>query len=261
MIPNASEVKFMHNFRAYFSRCDLVADIGFPAQAGSEPGIAESGGGLDYSEGPRTGFIRVKRIGLDKFASAAKRIFDLFVTTFAIFVLWPLFVLAAIAIKLDSDGPVIFQQRRNGLNGKEFVVYKFRTMTVLEDGPDIIQAGRGDRRVTRIGKYLRRSSMDELPQLLNVLKGEMSLIGPRPHAVAHNVKFRALIPGYEYRFSVKPGVTGWAQVNGLRGETATVHEMAKRVRADLWYIENWTFGLDIVILIRTCFEVLREGAY
>jgi putative colanic acid biosysnthesis UDP-glucose lipid carrier transferase len=200
-------------------------------------------------------------IGVSKAEKTAKRILDLSVTAVAFAVLWPIFLLAAIAIKLDSDGPVIFQQRRNGLNGREFIVYKFRTMSVLEDGPDIIQAGRGDRRVTRVGKFLRRSSIDELPQLLNVLKGDMSLVGPRPHAVAHNIKYRALIPGYEYRFFVKPGVTGWAQVNGLRGETATIHEMAKRVRADLWYIDNWSFGLDLAILVRTCFEILREEAY
>jgi lipopolysaccharide/colanic/teichoic acid biosynthesis glycosyltransferase len=163
--------------------------------------------------------VRVQRSGLNKAEKTAKRILDLSVTAVAFAVLWPIFLLAAIAIKLDSAGPVIFQQRRNGLNGREFIVYKFRTMSVLEDGPDIIQAGRGDRRVTRVGKFLHRSSIDELPQLLNVLKGDMSLVGPRPHAVAHNIKYRALVPGYECRFFVKPGVTGWAQVNGASGGT------------------------------------------
>jgi undecaprenyl-phosphate galactose phosphotransferase/putative colanic acid biosynthesis UDP-glucose lipid carrier transferase len=245
----------------FFSRLDHIAQPGIPAKTESERGIAETVARQDFSDRGPTGFVRVRTSGLNELPGAAKRILDLFVTAIALVILWPIFLLAAIAIKLDSDGPVIFQQRRNGLNGDEFVVYKFRTMTVLEDGPDIIQAGRGDRRVTRVGKFLRRSSIDELPQLLNVLKGEMSLVGPRPHAVAHNVKYRALIPGYEYRFFVKPGVTGWAQVNGLRGETATVHDMATRVRADLWYIDNWSFGLDLAILVRTCFEVLRDEAY
>jgi undecaprenyl-phosphate galactose phosphotransferase/putative colanic acid biosynthesis UDP-glucose lipid carrier transferase len=251
----------MQDIRMFFSRFDHIAQPGIPAKTDSERGIAETVARHDFSERGLTGFVRIQRSGLNKVESAAKRILDLFVTAIAIAILWPVLLLAAIAIKLDSEGPVIFQQRRNGLNGKEFVVYKFRTMTVLEDGPDIIQAGRGDRRVTRVGKFLRRSSIDELPQLLNVLKGDMSVVGPRPHAVAHNMKYRALVPGYDDRFSVKPGVTGWAQVNGLRGETATVHEMAKRVRADLWYINNWSFGLDLAILFRTCFEILREEAY
>jgi exopolysaccharide biosynthesis polyprenyl glycosylphosphotransferase len=245
----------------FFSRFDHIAQPGIPAKTESERGIAEAAARQDFSECALTGFVRAQRSGLNKVENAAKRILDLSVTAIAFAVLWPIFLLAAIAIKLDSDGPVIFQQRRNGLNGREFIVYKFRTMSVLEDGPDIIQAGRGDRRVTRVGKFLRRSSIDELPQLLNVLKGDMSLVGPRPHAVAHNIMYRALVPGYECRFFVKPGVTGWAQVNGLRGETATIHEMVKRVRADLWYIDNWSFGLDLAILVRTCFEILREEAY
>jgi len=208
-----------------------------------------------------TSYFTVERTGLSKSELSAKRALDLYVALIAILLLWPILLIAAIAIKLDSTGPVIFKQRRNGLNGKEFVVLKFRTMTVLEDGPNVTQASRGDRRVTRVGNFLRRSSIDELPQLFNVLKGDMSVVGPRPHAVAHDHKYRALIADYDCRFRVKPGLTGWAQINGLRGETATVQQMAQRVRADVWYINNWSVGLDIIILIRTCFEVLREGAY
>jgi exopolysaccharide biosynthesis polyprenyl glycosylphosphotransferase len=246
----------------FFSRFDHIAESGMiPAKTKSERGIRDMVAQQDFSERGLTNLVRIRRAGLNKFESAAKRVLDLFVALVAILILWPIFLIAAVAIKLDSNGPLIFQQRRNGLNGKEFIVFKFRTMTVLEDGPDVTQASRGDRRVTRVGKFLRRSSIDELPQLFNVLKGDMSVSGPRPHPVALDNKYRALIPDYDCRFHVKPGLTGWAQVNGLRGETATAQEMAKRVRADLWYIDNWSFALDIDILIRTCIEVMREGAY
>jgi putative colanic acid biosynthesis UDP-glucose lipid carrier transferase len=134
-------------------------------------------------------------------------------------------------------------------------------MTVLEDGPVVTQACRDDRRVTYIGKFLRRSSLDELPQLFNVLRGDMSLVGPRPHALAHDDHYRVHIADYAYRHCVKPGITGWAQVNGLRGETASFEQMADRVKLDLWYINNWSLGLDLNILLQTCFEVLRDRAY
>ena len=134
-------------------------------------------------------------------------------------------------------------------------------MTVLEDGPAITQACRGDLRATRIGKFLRRSSIDELPQLINVLKGDMSLVGPRPHAVAHDKQYKISIADYGFRHHFKPGITGWAQVNGLRGETRSVDKMTERVKLDLWYINNWSLGFDIYILLRTCFEVLRDRAY
>jgi putative colanic acid biosynthesis UDP-glucose lipid carrier transferase len=173
----------------------------------------------------------------------------------------PLFLIVAMAIKLDSPGPVIFRQRRSGFNAKEFIVFKFRTMTVLEDGPVVTQASRGDRRVTYIGKFLRRSSLDELPQLFNVLWGDMSLVGPRPHALAHDDHYRVHIADYAYRYYAKPGITGWAQVNGLRGETASLEQMADRVKLDVWYINNQSLGLDLNILLRTCFEVLRDRAY
>jgi lipopolysaccharide/colanic/teichoic acid biosynthesis glycosyltransferase len=198
---------------------------------------------------------------LNAFERAVKRTLDVVGSMTAILLLWPLFLIVAIAIKLDSDGPIIFRQRRTGLKAKEFVIFKFRTMTVLDDGPAIIQACRDDPRATLVGKFLRRSSIDELPQLLNVLRGEMSLVGPRPHAVAHDKEYMVHIADYGLRHHVKPGITGWAQVNGLRGETRLLEEMTERVKLDLWYINNWSFRLDISILARTCFEVLRDRAY
>ena len=185
---------------------------------------------------------------------------DIVVSLMAIVIFLPLFLIAAMAVYLDSSGPIIFRQRRSGFNGKEFVIFKFRTMTVLEDGPIVTQACRDDLRVTRIGKFLRRSSLDELPQLFNVLKGDMPLAGPRPHALAHDKAYRGHIADYAFRDHVKPGMTGWAQVNGLRGETISPGQMAERVKLDLWYINNWSPRLDIIILLRTCFEVVRDRA-
>jgi putative colanic acid biosynthesis UDP-glucose lipid carrier transferase len=205
--------------------------------------------------------VTVQRLALTSFERAIKRALDIVVSATAIMFFWPLFLIAAIAVKLDSSGPVIFRQRRSGFNAKEFVIYKFRTMTVLEDGPIVTQACRNDLRFTRIGGFLRRSSLDELPQLFNVLKGDMSLVGPRPHALAHDDEYRVHISDYAFRHHVKPGMTGWAQVNGLRGETACFEQMAERVKFDLWYINNWSQGLDLNILLRTCFEVLRDRAY
>jgi undecaprenyl-phosphate galactose phosphotransferase/putative colanic acid biosynthesis UDP-glucose lipid carrier transferase len=202
-----------------------------------------------------------QRAPLNAFERAVKRTLDVVGSMTAILFLWPLFLIAAIAVKLDSGGPIIFQQRRTGFNGKEFVIFKFRTMTVLEDGPAITQACRGDLRATRVGKFLRRSSIDELPQLFNVLNGDMSLVGPRPHAVAHDREYKAHIADYGFRHHIKPGITGWAQVNGLRGETRSVEKMTERVKLDLWYINHWSLGFDIKILVRTCFEVLRDRAY
>ncbi len=202
-----------------------------------------------------------QRAPLNAFERAVKRTLDVVGSMTAILLLWPLFLIVAIAIKLDSDGPIIFRQRRTGLKAKEFVIFKFRTMTVLDDGPAIIQACRDDPRATLVGKFLRRSSIDELPQLLNVLRGEMSLVGPRPHAVAHDKEYMVHIADYGLRHHVKPGLTGWAQVNGLRGETRLLEEMTERVKLDLAYINNWSLGFDINILVRTCFEVLRDRAF
>ncbi|MGH6845960.1 MAG: exopolysaccharide biosynthesis polyprenyl glycosylphosphotransferase [Methylocella sp.] len=205
--------------------------------------------------------MTIQKAPFTAFERAVKRILDVIGSITAILLLWPLLLIAAIAIKLDSGGPIIFQQRRTGFNAKEFVIFKFRTMSVLEDGSAITQACRDDLRATRVGKFLRRSSIDELPQLLNVLKGEMSLVGPRPHAVAHDKEYTVHIAAYGLRHQVKPGITGWAQVNGLRGETRFLEKMTERVKLDLWYINNWSLGFDFNILVRTCFEVLRNQAY
>jgi putative colanic acid biosynthesis UDP-glucose lipid carrier transferase len=169
----------------------------------------------------------------------------------------PLMLLIAIGVKLSSPGPAIFRQRRYGLDGNEIVVYKFRSMTVLEDGATIEQARRGDRRLTRFGAFLRRTSLDELPQFFNVLQGQMSVVGPRPHAVAHNELYRKLIRGYMLRHKVKPGITGWAQVNGYRGETEKLEKMKARIEYDLEYLRNWSLRLDLFIIAKTIWVVLK----
>jgi len=176
--------------------------------------------------------------------------------------LLPLLAIVSLAIKLDSRGPVIFRQSRRGFNGHEFMIWKFRTMTVVENGTVIYQAKRNDERVTRVGRLLRVTSIDELPQLVNVLRGEMSLVGPRPHALAHDDEYGGAIGRYAFRHHVKPGITGWAQVNGFRGETPELDLMMKRIDLDLWYIDNWSFWLDLWIIVRTCFEIVRgRNAY
>jgi undecaprenyl-phosphate galactose phosphotransferase/putative colanic acid biosynthesis UDP-glucose lipid carrier transferase len=187
-----------------------------------------------------------------------KRAMDVIVASLVLISLLPIMALAAIAIKMDSPGPVIFRQIRRGFNGKHFVILKFRTMTVQENGPNIVQAKPADPRVTFVGRLLRSSSIDELPQLWNVLRGEMSLIGPRPHALAHDNYFETVLSDYCFRHHVKPGITGWAQCNGARGATPTIEHITVRVRLDLWYIRNWSLRLDLLILLKTIFEVLRR---
>jgi lipopolysaccharide/colanic/teichoic acid biosynthesis glycosyltransferase len=167
-------------------------------------------------------------------------------------------LLTALLIKLTSSGPVIFRQRRYGLDGREIIVYKFRTMTVLQDGDVVPQATRADTRITPLGRLLRRSSIDELPQLINVLQGRMSLVGPRPHAVAHNELYRKLIKGYMIRHKVTPGMTGLAQVHGLRGETQNIEQMQARLRYDLEYLRNWSPLLDVKILLKTLAIVVHN---
>ena len=189
---------------------------------------------------------------------AIKRAFDITFSSLALIVFAPTMLIAAIMIKLDSRGPVFFSQLRNGFNTKEFWIFKFRTMTVMEQGLEVKQAARNDKRVTRVGRWLRRSSIDELPQFLNVLRGEMSLVGPRPHATIHNNEYEKLISKYAFRHHVKPGITGWAQINGLRGETARIALMEKRVELDLWYINNWSLWLDIKILMKTFAAVIGQ---
>ena len=192
--------------------------------------------------------VELQRAPLSPGELALKRSLDVIIASVLLVVLLPLFCVIAALIKLESTGPIIFSQRRKGFNGREFTIFKFRTMNVLEDGHVIPQARRNDPRVTRVGRILRATSIDELPQLLNVVYGHMSLIGPRPHAVAHDDGFAKKIAKYAYRQHVKPGLTGWAQVNGYRGETAQLELMEQRVDCDLWYIKNWSFWLDLRIL-------------
>jgi Undecaprenyl-phosphate glucose phosphotransferase len=203
----------------------------------------------------------LKRAPLTPGEQAAKRIIDIVLAAVALVMLSPLIGLVALAIKLDSRGPALFVQTRNGFNGRPFRIYKFRTMFVLEDGPVVRQATKNDPRVTTLGRLLRRTNLDELPQLFNVLAGDMSLIGPRPHAAAHNSEYERIIANYAYRYHVKPGLTGWAQIHGLRGETLTVDRMVKRVEFDLWYINNWSVWLDLKIMLRTLMLGLQPTAY
>jgi exopolysaccharide biosynthesis polyprenyl glycosylphosphotransferase len=191
-----------------------------------------------------------------------KRAFDVAAASLLLAALSPLLLIAAAAIKLDSPGPVLFRQWRGGFNGRRFRICKLRTMTVAEEGAAVRQARRGDARVTRVGRLLRASSIDELPQLFNVLMGDMSLVGPRPHAIVHDETYAALIAPYPARHNVKPGITGWAQVQGSRGETADAAQMRRRVEQDLSYIENWSFLLDLLIIGMTVREVVRpRNAY
>ena len=201
--------------------------------------------------------IEIQRAPLDALERGLKRSIDVFCALVGLILSLPLLSIIAVMIKLDSPGPVLFRQKRCGFNGRPFDIYKFRTMSVLENGPAIDQATPLDSRVTRLGRQLRRASIDELPQLLNVLNGSMSLVGPRPHALAHDTHFDKIVSNYAFRHHVKPGLTGWAQVNGYRGPTPNVADIRHRVEYDLWYIDNWSLRLDLLILIRTIFEVLR----
>ena len=187
-----------------------------------------------------------------------KRSSDIVFSLLILILISPLLLLIAIAIKLTSPGPVIFRQRRYGLDGKEILVYKFRSMKVTEDGDQIVQAQKVDKRITPLGAFLRKSSMDELPQFFNVLQGRMSVVGPRPHAVAHNELYRKQIKGYMIRHKVKPGITGWAQVNGLRGETETLDKMKARIDFDLDYLRNWSLRLDAHIILKTVLVVFKD---
>ena len=202
--------------------------------------------------------IEIQRAPLTAAQRLSKRAMDIVLASIALVFFLPIMTLTAIAIKLDSAGPVIFRQNRNGFNGRQFVIFKFRTMTVEENGATVLQATRDDPRVTSIGRLLRSASIDELPQLFNVLKGDMSLIGPRPHALAHDSYFENVLSDYAFRHHVKPGITGWAQCNGARGATPSIEHISERVKLDLWYINNWSLWLDIQILIKTLFEVLRK---
>ncbi|MDO9383487.1 MAG: exopolysaccharide biosynthesis polyprenyl glycosylphosphotransferase [Hyphomicrobiaceae bacterium] len=206
----------------------------------------------------QTCVLSLKGRPLEPGQAIVKRAFDVVAAALALVLLAPLFAAVMIAIRLDSNGPSLFLQRRRGYNQRVFQIWKFRTMTVMDDGDSIVQAQRNDARVTRVGRILRRYNIDELPQLVNVLRGEMSLVGPRPHAVAHDRMYETSIMQYPRRLNMRPGITGWAQVNGLRGQTETDRVMAKRLEYDLHYIDNWSIGLDFYIILLT---VLSPRAY
>lgn len=198
-------------------------------------------------------------LGVD---NVVKSLSDFILALIILILLSPILLFVALAVKLTSRGPAIFKQRRYGLNGEEIVVYKFRSMTVSEDGQNVVQAKKNDQRITKIGNFLRKTSLDELPQFFNVLQGRMSIVGPRPHAVAHNEQYRKLIKGYMLRHKVKPGITGWAQVNGLRGETELLEKMQARIEFDHYYLQNWSIWFDLWIIVRTVWTVLRrDNAY
>ena len=206
---------------------------------------------IELQRGPRTALEQT-----------VKRVLDLVIACAAIVFLFPVFCVTAIAIRLDSPGPIFFRQWRRGFNGRPFQILKFRTMKVLEDGENIVQAIPNDSRVTFVGRVLRRTSIDELPQLINVLQGSMSIVGPRPHAMAHDTKFDKTVAKYAYRQHVKPGITGWAQVNGYRGHTPTISAVEKRIQLDLWYINNWSLAVDLKILFMTAGELVAgKNAY
>ena len=197
--------------------------------------------------------------GLD---GAIKRGSDIVLSVLILVLLMPLLAIIALVVKLTSPGPAIFRQRRYGLDGHEIIVYKFRSMTALDDGAQVQQARKHDPRLTPVGAFLRRTSLDELPQFINVLQGRMSIVGPRPHAVAHNEMYRKLIKGYMLRHKVRPGITGWAQVNGYRGETETLGKMKARIDCDLEYLRNWSLRLDLFIIAKTVWVVVKnDNAY
>ncbi|MEQ5767645.1 undecaprenyl-phosphate glucose phosphotransferase [Halomonas sp. H33-56] len=203
---------------------------------------------IDLSVSPLNGMARV-----------VKRSEDLLVALFALIIILPICLAIAIAVKLSSPGPALFKQYRTGANGKKFKVYKFRTMKFHEESDGVVsQAKKGDDRITPVGRFLRRTSLDELPQFYNVVQGRMSIVGPRPHALAHNEYYKDIVESYMRRHKVKPGITGWAQVNGFRGETDTLGKMQSRVEHDLWYIDNWSVWLDIKIIILTAFKIFSD---
>jgi exopolysaccharide biosynthesis polyprenyl glycosylphosphotransferase len=215
---------------------------------------------MDRFESPRIvrvgtlASLRLTRPALSFAEIMAKRVFDVLAASAILVASLPLLLVVALAVRLETRGPVLFLQRRYGFNQQPFRIVKFRTMTTTDDGEVVTQARRNDPRITRVGAVLRRYNLDELPQLLNVIAGQMSLVGPRPHALAHDREYQLKIALYARRHNVRPGITGWAQVNGLRGETDTDDKMERRVAFDHWYIDNWSFWLDLGILLRTVFS-------
>jgi putative colanic acid biosynthesis UDP-glucose lipid carrier transferase len=193
------------------------------------------------------------------FDGIVKGLSDLIFASLILCVISPILMVLVLGVKLSSPGPVLFKQRRYGLDGQEIVVYKFRSMTVTEDGDEVAQAKVNDTRVTRFGSFIRKTSLDELPQFINVLQGRMSIVGPRPHAISHNEMYRKIIKGYMVRHKVKPGITGWAQVNGFRGETEAIDDMKNRIEYDIEYLKKWSLGLDIKIILKSVLLVFKDS--
>ena len=238
--PRPGLAKLLHGLR------DTVASVYFVPDFSSLSNIPSR---VDVLHGMP--MIAINESPLFGVRSVAKRVSDLILSFIILLVIWPVLVAVAIGVKCGSSGPVTFKQLRYGLDGREILIYKFRSMTVTEDGvTSYTQVTRNDNRVTRFGAFIRRTSLDELPQLLNVIEGSMSLVGPRPHAIAVNEHYRSLIPSYMFRHKVKPGITGWAQVNGNRGGD-DLHSMKKRIECDLEYLKNWSMWLDFKIMLRT----------
>jgi Undecaprenyl-phosphate glucose phosphotransferase len=255
-LPGADERRVLQAVRGFAS---LPVDVRL---APDFAGFALAEAQLLSTEG--LPLIKVSERPIRDWGKLLKELLDRFGGSMLLLFLAPLFVLVAVAIKLDSPGPVFFRQRRNGFNHRTFMMWKFRSMTHGADVPHgpYRQATRSDPRVTRVGKFLRRSSIDELPQLINVVKGEMSLVGPRPHPIALDNQYMSLIDQYASRHAVLPGITGWAQVNGYRGETDTSSKMAGRIAHDLHYIRNWSFSLDFWILALTIIRgFVHKNAY
>jgi putative colanic acid biosynthesis UDP-glucose lipid carrier transferase len=213
----------------------------------------------DVAGFPVVGICESPFVGID---GVIKRASDIVISLLILALIWPLMLGVALAVKLSSPGPALFRQHRYGADGENILVYKFRSMTVMEDGDSVQQATRADSRLTPIGAFIRKTSLDELPQFINVLQGRMSIVGPRPHANAHNEMYRKLIKGYMLRHKVRPGITGWAQVNGYRGETDTVDKMQRRIEYDLDYLRNWSIWFDLKIIVLTVWTVVRgHNAY
>ena len=203
--------------------------------------------------------VAVRETPFTGFNGLLKRAADLAFASVILIIISPIFIGIAVAVKMTSPGPIIFKQRRYGLDGEEILVYKFRSMTTCDNGDKVVQATANDKRITKLGAFLRKTSLDELPQFINVLQGRMSVVGPRPHAVSHNEMYRKIIKGYMIRHKVKPGITGWAQVNGLRGETETLDKMKARIDYDIQYLRNWSPTLDTYIILKTIWVVFFKG--
>jgi putative colanic acid biosynthesis UDP-glucose lipid carrier transferase len=220
------------------------------------PGISIIQGRLhDINGVPVLGLYETPFTGINE---VVKRASDIVLSLLILLLISPLMLAIAIGVKLSSPGPVLFKQRRNGLDGSEIMVYKFRSMTSQDNGSVIVQASKNDPRITPFGAIIRRTSLDELPQFFNVLQGTMSIVGPRPHAVAHNEMYSQAIKSYMVRHKVRPGITGWAQVNGLRGETRNLEQMRERVEYDLEYLRNWSIWLDLRIILRTILLMFHD---